>query len=104
MKIEFVATPLAASTSPVAYLVAQDKLPGSLDPVFAQGAKSSRFTGKTGQLYESFVSRDGAVVRIALAGDHNLFRLQHVWRFLFNADGRFAGVDRRRAKRLDSYE
>ena len=68
MKIEFVAAPLAASTSPVAYLVAQDKLPGSLDPVVVQGAKSSRFTGKTGQLHESFVSRDGAVVRIALAG------------------------------------
>ena len=68
MKIEFVAAPLAASTSPVAYLVAQDKLPGSLDPVVVQGAKSSRFSGKTGQLHESFVSRDGAVVRIALAG------------------------------------
>ena len=68
MKIEFVAAPLAASTSPVAYLVAQDKLPGSLDPVVVQGAKSSRFTGKTGQLHESFVSREGAVVRIALAG------------------------------------
>ncbi len=68
MKIEFVAAPLAASTSPVAYLVAQDKLPGSLDPVVVQGAKSSRFSGKTGQLHESFVSRDGAVVRIALTG------------------------------------
>ena len=68
MKIEFAAAPLAASTSPVAYLVFQDKLPGTLDPVVLQSAKSARFTGKTGQLHESFVSRDGAVVRIALAG------------------------------------
>ena len=68
MKIEFAAAPLAPSTSPVAYLVEQDKLPGGLDPVVAQGAKSSRFTGKTGQLHEGFVSRDGGVVRMALAG------------------------------------
>jgi leucyl aminopeptidase len=68
MKIEFIASPLAASTSPVAYLVQQDKLPGGLDPLVAQGAKASRFTGKTGQLHESFVSRDGAVVRMALVG------------------------------------
>ena len=68
MKIEFAAAPLAASTSPVAYIVCQDKLPALLDPVVVQGAKSSRFSGKTGQLHESFVSRDGAVVRIALAG------------------------------------
>ena len=68
MKIEFVAAPLAASTSPIAYLVVQDKLPGSLNPVVLQSAKASRFTGKTGQLHESFVSRDGAVVRLALAG------------------------------------
>ena len=68
MKIEFVAAPLAASTSPIAYLVVQDKLPGSLNPVVLQSAKASRFTGKTGQLHESFVSRDGAVVRMALAG------------------------------------
>ena len=68
MKIEFIAGALASSASPVAYLVEQDKLPASLDPAAAQGAKSSRFTGKTGQLHESFVSAGGAVVRMALAG------------------------------------
>ncbi|MGB7654821.1 MAG: leucyl aminopeptidase [Novosphingobium sp.] len=33
-----------------------------------EGAKASRFTGKAGQLHEGFVSRDGAVARVALAG------------------------------------
>jgi leucyl aminopeptidase len=64
MKIEFVAT----VESPVAHLVSQDALPASLEPVLAEGAKSSRFTGKTGQLHEGFISRDGQVVRVALAG------------------------------------
>ena len=68
MNIEFVAAPLTAKTSPVALLVDQDKLPGSLDPLVLEAAKASRFTGKVGQLHESFVSRDGAVVRMALAG------------------------------------
>ena len=68
MKIEFIAAPLAAGSSPVAYLVAQDKLPANLDPVLAEGARASRFTGKTGQLHEGFASSDRAVVRIALAG------------------------------------
>ena len=68
MKIEFIAASPSAETSPVAYLIAQDKLPGTLDPVLAQGAKASRFSGKTGQLHEGFASRDGAVVRVALAG------------------------------------
>ena len=68
MKIEFIAAPLAAGSSPVAYLVAQDKLPANLDPVLAEGARASRFTGKTGQLHEGFASSDRAVVRTALAG------------------------------------
>ena len=68
MKIEFIAASPSAETSPIAYLVQQDKLPGTLDPVLAQGAKASRFSGKAGQLHEGFASRDGAVVRVALAG------------------------------------
>ena len=68
MKIEFVSAPLPAATSPVAHIVAQDALPASLDPVLAEGARASRFTGKAAQLFEGFLSRDGAVVRVALAG------------------------------------
>ena len=68
MKIEFVAAPLPASTSPIALVVNQDTLPAGLDPALAEGAKAARFTGKAAQLVEGFVSRDGAVVRMALAG------------------------------------
>jgi len=68
MKVEFVSAPLPVTTSPVAHVVNQDSLDATLDPVLAEGAKASRFTGKTGQLHEGFVSRDGTVVRVALAG------------------------------------
>jgi leucyl aminopeptidase len=64
MKIAFVTT----SESPVAHLVNQDVLPAGLEPALVEGAKASRFTGKAGQLHEGFVSRDGAVARVALAG------------------------------------
>ena len=64
MKIAFVTT----SESPVAHLVNQDVLPAGLEPALVEGAKASRFTGKAGQLHEGFVSRDGKVARVALAG------------------------------------
>jgi leucyl aminopeptidase len=68
MQIEFVAGTLAATASPIARIVAQDALPADLEGVLVAGARASRFTGKAGQLFEGFVSRDGAVVRVALAG------------------------------------
>ena len=68
MKIEFVAAPLPASASPLAVLVNQDALPEGLDPALIEAAKAGRFTGKAAQLVEQFVTRDGAVVRMALAG------------------------------------
>ncbi|MCC6925321.1 leucyl aminopeptidase [Novosphingobium sp.] len=68
MKIEFVSTPLPVTTSPVAHVVNQDGLAATLDPVLTEGAKASRFAGKAGQLFEGFVSREGAFVRVALAG------------------------------------
>ncbi len=68
MKIEFVAAALPASTDPLAVMVNQEALPAGLDPVLAEAAKAGRFTGKAAQLVEGFVSRDGAVVRMALAG------------------------------------
>ena len=68
MKIEFVSGTLVPTTSPIAYVIDQDALPASLEAVVTEGAKASRFSGKAGQLHETFVSRDGAVVRLALAG------------------------------------
>lgn len=64
MKIAFVTT----SESTVAHLVNQDVLPAGLEPALIEGAKASRFSGKAGQLHEGFVSRDGTVARVALAG------------------------------------
>lgn len=68
MKIEFLPAPLSPTASPLARIVDQDALPADLDPVLAEGARASRFSGKAGQLFEGFVSRDGAVVRMALVG------------------------------------
>jgi leucyl aminopeptidase len=52
----------------VARVVEQDKLPDNLERALAEGAIAARFTGKAGQLFEGFVERGGAVVRVALAG------------------------------------
>lgn len=52
----------------VARLVAQDRLPDDLAPVVREGAAAARFTGKAGQVHETFASEDGALRRIALAG------------------------------------
>ena len=66
MKITFAAVPADARL--IARLVDQDTLPADLDPVLAEGAKASRFAGKTGQVFEGFTARNGGVVRLALAG------------------------------------
>ena len=52
----------------VARIVEQDKLPADLERAVAEGAPAARFTGKAGTVFESFVERNGAVVRLALAG------------------------------------
>jgi leucyl aminopeptidase len=67
MKISFAKT---ADRFPrlLARIVEQDKMPADLPVTVLQGAEASRFTGKTGQVYESFLDDKGAVVRLALAG------------------------------------
>ncbi len=68
MRIEFIAGPSAPASTAVARIVNQDALPADLDPVLAEGARASRFTGKAGQLFEGFTGSGGAVTRVALAG------------------------------------
>jgi leucyl aminopeptidase len=51
-----------------AHLVNQDQLPDGVEPAVKEGAEAARFSGKAGQLFESFVERGGKVVRLALAG------------------------------------
>ncbi len=65
MQIEFAA---ASTTNAVVRIVNQDMLPADLDPLVAEGARASRFTGKAGQLHEAFVTREGAVQRLVLVG------------------------------------
>jgi leucyl aminopeptidase len=60
----------ADSSTPrlLARIVDQGSLPGDLSRTDAEGAAAARFTGKTGQVFESFSERDGRVVRQVLAG------------------------------------
>jgi leucyl aminopeptidase len=68
MQIRFQNAPEPAGQRLVARVVGKDSLPGDLERTVAEGARAARFTGKTGQLFESFVDRDGEVVRLALVG------------------------------------
>ncbi|MDE2404051.1 MAG: leucyl aminopeptidase [Sphingomonadales bacterium] len=68
MHVRFSAAPVPADSALVARLVEQDALPADLPAVVAEGAKQSRFTGKTGQVHEAFVAQGEAIARVALAG------------------------------------
>ena len=68
MQIRFLDAPDSSAPRLVAHPVKQDAIPADLEPVLAEGAKASRFSGKAGQLFEGFVERGGQVVRVALAG------------------------------------
>lgn len=67
MKIEF-SPALPQGTRLVAFVADKDKLPGGIEPALAEGAKAARFKGRAGELFEGFVERDRAVVRVAIAG------------------------------------
>jgi leucyl aminopeptidase len=83
MRIQF----LDAAPSPAPRLVVrvanQDALPANIEAVISEGARASRFTGKAAQSYETFVERDGQVVRAALIGLGEL-----------NGAGRIGSVER----------
>ena len=71
MKVTFVAKGALAPASPpqpVVRVVEQDKLPKGLDAVVAEGARASRFSGKVGQVFESFGKGEGGVRREVLVG------------------------------------
>ncbi|MEP0190516.1 MAG: leucyl aminopeptidase [Erythrobacter sp.] len=51
-----------------ARIVNQGDVSGDLDSAIIDGAHAARFTGRTGQVFESFVMVDGSLSRIALAG------------------------------------
>ncbi|MFI5034296.1 MAG: leucyl aminopeptidase [Reyranellales bacterium] len=71
MKITFRPnSPSADSSIPrlLVRIVDQDNLPAGLSRTDAEGAAAARFSGKTGQVFESFAERDGRVVRQVLVG------------------------------------
>jgi len=49
-------------------VVNEDDLPADLEAPLREGAAVARFSGKAGQVFEGFVQRNGALVRLALAG------------------------------------
>jgi leucyl aminopeptidase len=65
MNIIFASAPAAG---PVVRLVDQDSWSTGLPLATEQGAKASRFAGKTGQLHETFSEHAGSVVRNVLVG------------------------------------
>jgi leucyl aminopeptidase len=67
MQISFVD---AAAKLPrlLAYPVNKGESPDWLGKAVAEGAKVARFEGKAGQLFETFVEREGAVERVVLVG------------------------------------
>ena len=68
MQIQFLDASTTPSTRLVARLVNLDAIPAELEPVLAEGARATRFSGKAGQIFEGFVERNGKLVRVALAG------------------------------------
>ncbi|WP_209348129.1 leucyl aminopeptidase [Pontixanthobacter sp. CEM42] len=52
----------------VAHIADKGAVPAGLEKSLVEGAKAARFKGNAGQCFEGFVERDGAVVRVALAG------------------------------------
>jgi len=51
-----------------AIVVDQDALPADLELQVVEGARAARFSGKAGQIFETFLERGGSLVRLALAG------------------------------------
>jgi leucyl aminopeptidase len=68
MQITFAAAADSATPRLVARIVDQDALPADLSRTDREGADAARFTGKAGQIFESFAEREGRVVRQVLVG------------------------------------
>ena len=52
----------------VAQATVKGTLPDGLERAMEEGAKAARFKGSAGQLFDGFVERDGAVLRLVLVG------------------------------------
>jgi leucyl aminopeptidase len=68
MQISFRAAADSSTPRLLARIVDQDALPADLTRSDAEGAAAVRFSGKTGQLFESFAETGGRIVRQVLVG------------------------------------
>ena len=68
MQITFVPSPDSTTPRLVARVADQDSLPSDLSRTDQEGAAAARFTGKAGQVFESFAEVDGRIVRQVLVG------------------------------------
>ena len=68
MQITFAAAADSGTPRLVARVVDQDALPSDLSRADSEGAAAARFTGKAGQVFESFAEADGKIVRRVLVG------------------------------------
>jgi leucyl aminopeptidase len=68
MQIIFRAAADSSTPRLLARIVNQDSLPADLSRSDAEGAAAARFSGKTGQVFESFAERGGRIVRQVLVG------------------------------------
>ena len=68
MQITFAPATDSATPRLVARIVDQDALPSDLSRADREGAGAARFSGKAGQVFESFAEQDGRVVRQVLVG------------------------------------
>jgi leucyl aminopeptidase len=69
MQIQFRAAAIDGSLPRLqAQVVEQDNMPAGIEAAVREGAAAARFAGKAGQVFETFVERNGRVVRLALAG------------------------------------
>ncbi|MXO72034.1 leucyl aminopeptidase [Alteraurantiacibacter buctensis] len=68
MDISFTAAALSSLPRLRARLVDQDSFPADLPATTAAAAAASRFSGKVGQVFETFADEGGTLVRLALVG------------------------------------
>ncbi|OCC22542.1 leucyl aminopeptidase [Croceicoccus estronivorus] len=68
MKFLFQDQPVTSPIRLQAQIVDKGTLPDGIEQLVREGAAAARFEGKAGQVFETFVERNGQVVRLVLAG------------------------------------
>lgn len=67
MNIDFSQT-IPAGTKLVALIANKGAMPAGLETSLVEGAKTARFKGNAGQVFDGFVERSGEILRVAIAG------------------------------------